>query len=194
MNTGYKPNEYTGDRPGRFVFVFSFFSISLPLASKPLTISIDKNHNGDVLSLISRTGTLLLAISILAGLAIAAEEDKGYTINLGTNENLGSYLVNETGFSLYYFINDPGNGTSTCFGDCIKSWPAFHAEKIIVPESLNASDFTEVIRTDGINQTAYKGWPLYFYYEDTAPGDVKGHGVNDLWFVVSPEDFIIIEA
>jgi len=155
---------------------------------------LTKNTEVIILSLISRTSTLLLAISILASLAIATEEDKGYTINLGTNESFGSYLVNETGFTLYYFINDPGDGTSTCYGDCIKSWPAFYAEKIIVPESLNASDFTEVIRTDGINQTAYKGWPLYLYYEDTAPGDIKGHGVNEVWFIVIPEDFVIIEA
>lgn len=151
-----------------------------------------KNQKVILLALILKTSTLLLAISILAGLAIAEENNK-YTVDLSTDESR-SYLVNETGFALYYFINDPGNGTSICYDDCLKSWPAFYAENITLPESLNASDFTEVIRTDGTKQTAYKGWPLYFFNEDTAPGDLKGLEVSDDWFLVSPEDFIIIEA
>jgi len=146
------------------------------------------------LPLIIKTTVLLLAFCILAGFAIAAEENSKYTVDLSTDESRGSYLVNETGFALYYYIDDPGNGTSICYGDCLKSWQPFYAENITVPESLNASDFTEVIRTDGMKQTAYKGWPLYFFYRDTVPGDLKGQGVNDVWFLVSPEDFIIIEA
>lgn len=162
--------------------------------SKALTISRAKIIRVILLRLILKTSILLLAISILAGLTTAAEENGEYTVNLITNETIGSYLVNETGFALYYFINDPGNGNSACYGDCIKSWPAFYAEKITVPESLNAADFTPAVRTDGLNQTAYKGWPLYFYYEDTAPGDIKGHGMNGDWFLVNLEDFVVIEA
>ena len=137
---------------------------------------------------------LVLVISMMAGMVLAEEENGEYTVNLVTDEDFGSYLVNETGFSLYYYIDDPGNGTSACYDDCLNSWPAFYAENITVPESLNSSDFTEVIRTDGTKQTAYKGWPLYFYSEDAAPGDIKGQGVNEVWFLLIPEDFVIIEA
>lgn len=142
----------------------------------------------------SNMSILMLAILMMAGLAIATEENGEYTVNLVTNEDFGSYLVNETGFALYYYIDDPGNGTSICNDDCLESWPAFYAENITVPESLNASDFTEVVRTDGVKQTAYKGWPLYFYSKDTASGDFNGQGVNDVWFLLVPEEFVIIEV
>jgi predicted lipoprotein with Yx(FWY)xxD motif len=69
------------------------------------------------------------------------------------------------------------------------AWPAFYAENISVPESLNASEFTAAIRTDGMEQTAYRGWPLYYYYKDIRPGDVLGQNVNSVWFVVNATDF-----
>ncbi len=131
-------------------------------------------------------GILVLAFSLLAGLAIAADNMNGYTVNLVINDTLGSDLVNETGFTIYYFENDaPGNGTSTCTGGCSEIWPPFYAENITVPESLNAMDFTDAMRTDGMEQTAYKGWPLYLYSKDTKPGDANGQGVNGIWFVVN---------
>ena len=133
---------------------------------------------------------LLLAFSLSAGMAIAADEMSEYTVNLSTNDTLGTYLVNETGFSLYYFANDaPGNGSSTCYGNCMVAWPPFYAENISVPESLNASEFTDAMRTDEKEQTAYRGWPLYYYFKDTKPGDVLGQNVNKVWFVVNATNF-----
>jgi len=132
----------------------------------------------------------VLAFSLLATAAIAAEEMGGYTVDVATNKTLGSYLVNDTGFALYYFMHDaPGNGTSTCYGKCAGIWPSFYEENVTVPEGLNASDFTAVMRTDGKEQTAYIGWPLYFYFKDTEPGDVYGQGINNIWFVVNPKEF-----
>jgi predicted lipoprotein with Yx(FWY)xxD motif len=143
-----------------------------------------------LLSFECKLSFLLLAFSLLAGMAIAAEEMGEYTVNLATNETLGTYLVNETGFSLYYFANDaPGNGSSTCYGKCMVAWPPFYAKNISVPESLNASEFTAAIRTDEKDQTAYRGWPLYYYYKDTKAGDVLGQNVNKVWFVVNATDF-----
>jgi predicted lipoprotein with Yx(FWY)xxD motif len=131
-----------------------------------------------------------MAFFLLAGMAIAVDEMNEYTINLATNDTLGSYLVNETGFTLYYFAKDaPGNGTSTCYGKCMEAWPPFYAENITAPESLNASEFTDATRTDGKEQTAYRGWPIYFYFKDTTAGDVFGQNVNDVWFVVNATNF-----
>lgn len=145
---------------------------------------------GDLLSFECKLSFLLLAFSLVAGMAIAAEEMGEYTVNVATNDTLGAYLVNETGFSLYYFAKDaPGNGESTCYGECMNAWPLFYAENITVPESLNATEFTDAMRTDGEAQTAYRGWPLYYYYKDTKPGDVLGQNVSDVWFVVNATDF-----
>lgn len=114
-------------------------------------------------------------------------ENEMYTVNVSSSADLGMYLVNETGFTLYYFTNDAqGKGTSACNGQCAVNWPPFYAEKIVVPMGLNASDFTSMMRTDGKEQTAYKGWPLYHYSMDMKSGDALGQGKNNVWFVVNP--------
>ena len=49
-----------------------------------------------------------------------------------------------------------------------------------------AGDYTLVVRDDGKKQWAYKGKPLYYFTPDTNPGDTKGQGVGNVWFVVTP--------
>lgn len=137
---------------------------------------------------------LVFVVSLLATAAMA-EMTGNYAVDIASNETLGTYLVNDTGFTLYYFANDaPGNGTSTCYGECVRLWPLFYAENIVIPEGLNETDFTVVEREDGKLQTAYKGWPLYFYYLDMKKGDVLGQGVRDVWFVVNPTEFPPVET
>ncbi len=137
-----------------------------------------------------KLAVLVIALALLATTATAAEMSANYTINESTSAKLGTYLVNQTGFTLYYFMNDkPGNGMSTCTGQCVKNWPAFYTENITVPATLNKTDFTAVKRNDGIEQIAFKGWPLYYYYKDTKPGDALGQGVGSVWHIVNPTNF-----
>jgi predicted lipoprotein with Yx(FWY)xxD motif len=139
------------------------------------------------LSLKSKSGVFILALVFLTAMGMAIEEMGKYSINLSTNDTLGTFLVNETGFTLYYFMNDaPGNGISNCSGKCAEIWPPFYAEILTVPDGLNADDFASQLRGDGKEQTAYKGWPLYFYYKDIEPKDAYGQGLNKIWFVVNP--------
>jgi predicted lipoprotein with Yx(FWY)xxD motif len=35
-------------------------------------------------------------------------------------------------------------------------------------------------------QAEYDGHPLYFYAADKNPGEIKGHGVGNVWHVLSP--------
>ena len=46
---------------------------------------------------------------------------------------------------------------------------------------------------DGAQQTTYYGWPIYYFSGDSAAGDVKGEGVNKLWFVAKP-DYTVLFA
>ena len=137
----------------------------------------------------SKLGLSVLVVALLATAAVA-EMANNYTINTTTNKTMGTYLVNQTGFTLYYFKMDPGNGTSTCSGGCATLWPPFYAKNVTVPTGLNATDFTSITRMDGMNQTAFKGWPLYHYSMDMKPGDVKGQGFKGIWFVVDPMKFL----
>jgi len=136
----------------------------------------------------SKLGLSVLVVAILATAAVA-EMANNYAINTSTNKTLGTYLVNQTGFTLYYFKMDPGNGTSTCSGDCVTLWPPFYAKNVTVPTGLNTSDFASITRKDSMKQTTFKGWPLYHYSKDMMPGDAKGQGFKGIWFVVDPMKF-----
>lgn len=46
--------------------------------------------------------------------------------------------------------------------------------------------FGVVTHPDGGQQVTFLGWPLYYYAEDTKPGDTNGQGLQGVWYVVSP--------
>lgn len=118
-----------------------------------------------------------------------------YTVKVANSTKYGSYLVNGSGFTLYYFAPDTvGNATSPAVSKCntaeacISVWPAFYVSKEVVPPSLNASNFTTITRTDGSPQLAYKGHPLYLYIGDTSAGAVTGNDIDingGYWYVAS---------
>ena len=115
------------------------------------------------------------------------------TVKVAPDAQYGQILVCGRGLTLYYFTRDtPGSGVSTCTGACLANWPVFYAGTVRVSPPLSAADFGEITRTDGAKQTTWKGWPLYFYAPDTAPGDVKGHGVNGVWFVINPSGMVTL--
>jgi len=111
-----------------------------------------------------------------------------YTVGLGTDAKLGNYLVDSLGKTLYYFDKDPVDA-SVCSGTCLENWPAFHADAILAPKGVNASDFSEITREDGTKQTTFKGYPLYYFAKDAKRGDLNGQAVNNVWFVVDPAEF-----
>jgi predicted lipoprotein with Yx(FWY)xxD motif len=107
-------------------------------------------------------------------------------VNLGQNDELGSFLVDEKGMSLYLFTKDTPN-TSNCYEKCAVAWPPLlTAGDPAAGEGVDASMLGTTNRTDGTVQVTYNGWPLYYYEKDKAPGDVVGQNVGEVWFVVSP--------
>ncbi|MFZ2074387.1 hypothetical protein [Methanoregula sp.] len=114
------------------------------------------------------------------------------TVGVATSP-LGNILVDAQGKTLYYFASDiPASGASACSGSCSGIWPVFYSDKITVSPPLMVSDFSSFVRADGSNQTAYRGWPLYYYQGDTKPGDVSGEDVKKVWFVVRPDETVMI--
>ncbi|MDG6925601.1 MAG: hypothetical protein JRN09_03515 [Nitrososphaerota archaeon] len=118
-----------------------------------------------------------------------------YTVGVAQNATLGNYLINGAGFTLYYFANDTvGTATSppvsacTTALSCVAVWPPFYASNIVVApgSGLSASDFTTFTRSDGSNQTAYMGHPLYLFIGDRSPGQTTGNALRlngGLWYV-----------
>jgi predicted lipoprotein with Yx(FWY)xxD motif len=80
------------------------------------------------------------------------------------------------------------NGKPTCYDECAQAWPALEATgEVAAGDGLEQSLLGTVERRDGATQVTYGGLPLYHFSGDEAPGDTAGQGLNDVWFVLSPE-------
>ena len=92
-------------------------------------------------------------------------------------------FTNGAGMTLYTFDKDTaGSGKSVCNGPCAQLWPP-----LIAPADAKPSgEWTVVTRDDGAKQWAYRGKPIYAYSKDTAAGERKGDGFNQLWSLAKP--------
>ena len=99
--------------------------------------------------------------------------------------DLGTILVDGDGLTLYLFVPDD-QGPSTCEGDCLAAWPALAGPATAGEGADEALLGTAARADDGTDQVTYNGWPLYYFAQDSAPGDVNGQGVGDNWYVVDP--------
>jgi predicted lipoprotein with Yx(FWY)xxD motif len=97
----------------------------------------------------------------------------------------GMVLANGHGLTLYYYSADKrGSGTSVCTGGCATAWPPL-AAPVKAPAGVRLPGRLGVItRPDGVKQVTLKGYPLYFYIGDKAPGQVKGNGIGGAWHVI----------
>lgn len=118
-------------------------------------------------------------------------EVPGNSVQLMDHATLGSILTDQDGFTLYYFSRD-FQSTSVCEGGCLSAWPVFYADELTLDEGLEESDFATITRSDGDQQTTYKGWPLYYYADDAKAGDANGEGANDIWFVAKPDYSVML--
>ena len=106
-------------------------------------------------------------------------------INTSSKAGIGTYLVDGNGITLYWTTLD-SVGQSNVTGAILANWPIFYSLNIVVPSSLNASDFASITRGDGTKQTTYKGRPIYYYINDQTAGNTFGQGINGIWFAVDP--------
>ena len=97
----------------------------------------------------------------------------------------GPALAGEDGMTLYVLFGDNEDG-SGCIDACEGAWPPFTIEagtEIVAGEGVTG-EFPTITRPDGTTQVTWFGRPLYYYADDTTPGDARGHEVGDVWFVV----------
>jgi predicted lipoprotein with Yx(FWY)xxD motif len=117
-------------------------------------------------------------------------------IHLDSNAAVGKHIVDKDGKSLYYFAND-ADGQSACTGGCLTTWPVFYADSATTTYTggLSSGDFKTITTAGGVKQTAYKGWPLYYYAPGGMPeaaGETKGEGTGNVWFVAKTNYSITI--
>jgi predicted lipoprotein with Yx(FWY)xxD motif len=108
-------------------------------------------------------------------------------VTVATDAKLGSYLVASNGMTLYMYTKDT-KYTSNCKDTCVVNWPPYTPKggEALVPGIGITGELVDIGRDDGVIQLAYKGVPLYFFKNDTKPGDTTGQNVGGVWFVVKP--------
>jgi predicted lipoprotein with Yx(FWY)xxD motif len=99
----------------------------------------------------------------------------------------GTFLVDSSGRAPYLFEADKSS-TSTCNGACAAAWPPLTTTGApTAGTGVKASLLGTSKRDDGKMEVTYDGHPLYYFANDTAPGDIKGQGVDAFgaeWYVV----------
>jgi predicted lipoprotein with Yx(FWY)xxD motif len=120
----------------------------------------------------------------------AAEESEaaGGAVEITVSEtSAGSALAGEGGMTLYIFDNDTG-GESSCYEGCATNWPPLLVEGGAEPTAGEGvtGDIGVTARTDGTVQVTYEDMPLYYFANDSAPGDATGDGVGGVWHIAIP--------
>jgi len=116
----------------------------------------------------------------------ASVSGDGEEIKVATNAELGTFLVDEDGMTLYLFTKD-SPGVTTCFDACLQAWPPLLTNgEPRADDGVTGSKLGTITRDDGSIQVTYDGLPLYYYITDVKPGDTTGQGVGGVWFVVKP--------
>ncbi|MFZ5429564.1 MAG: fasciclin domain-containing protein [Bacteroidota bacterium] len=112
-------------------------------------------------------------------------------VKISEHQNLGKIITDTNGMTLYFLSRD-AKDFSNCTGTCLENWPVFYNPGLMVGEGLNADDFGTIVREDGMKQTTYKGWPLYYYIHDINPGQAIGEGRSNTWFAAKPDYTIML--
>src|SRR5215208_2731796 len=109
-----------------------------------------------------------------------------WNVQVGFTEELGPFLTDAEGMTVYLFLKDEKAGESACYDDCAAAWPAVPAaEGTMLPPGIQGT-LSAIDRTDGSQQMTYNDIPLYYFAKDAAPGDTTGQDVGDVWYVVTP--------
>jgi len=101
------------------------------------------------------------------------------TIGPTSSGTLGMFLTGPNGLTLYTKSGDTAT-SSTCTGQCATSWPPLTvtAGQQVTGGTGVTGTFATLTRADGSTQVTYNGLPLYYWVQDTKPGDVTGQGVG----------------
>ena len=123
--------------------------------------------------------------------------DTAVSLDVRQKEDLGTFLTDASGRSLYLFEADTAvagsrQRASTCYDECAQAWPPLLVEGEPVPANpaVRAQLLGTVERRDGAKQVTYNGWPLYYYARDQNPGDTNGQDVEGFgaeWYLVTPD-------
>ena len=129
----------------------------------------------------------VISVALVLGIAASAVA-KHHAVKIRHSDQLGNYFTDTEGMTLYWFKKDSPS-VSVCAGPCLEKWPIYFRPTVAAPAGVNESDFATITREDGKQQTTFRGYPLYYFFNDKKPGDTTGQGVNNIWYVIDPGNF-----
>src|SRR4051812_96081 len=113
-----------------------------------------------------RTPIALIAAALIAGVAACGSPShSGKDANPSTSpkpvgveiaeSSLGPILTDQDGRTLYAFVNDK-DGSSSCTGQCIATWPALVSKKAVAAgPGVNKTLLSQTNRAEGTTQATY---------------------------------------
>jgi predicted lipoprotein with Yx(FWY)xxD motif len=134
---------------------------------------------------LATAAVLAAALAGMAGVAAFAQSEPDDLVVSTVSDELGTYLVDPDGRTLYFFTRDVTPGVSLCNGPCAENWPPLLVQEnqaVVAGEGVTGV-LGIVPRADGSLMATYDGRPLYHWKDDAAAGDVLGQGVGGVWFV-----------
>jgi predicted lipoprotein with Yx(FWY)xxD motif len=107
------------------------------------------------------------------------------TVALADNAKIGKkILVDDKGMTLYVYDKDTAGKAATCTGACEKAWPGEYVEGTpTYGDGLTASMFSIIKNSEGEDQLAVNGKPLYHWVNDKKAGDATGQDINSFYVV-----------
>ena len=123
--------------------------------------------------------SLLLGAVALAAISLPAFAEDFVGGAIKTVDIGGKMVLTDgaSGMTLYTFDKDTVANETVCYDECAINWPP----AIAAADAVAEGDYTLVARTDGTQMWAYDGKPLYFWKNDTKPGDTTGDMVGEVW-------------
>jgi predicted lipoprotein with Yx(FWY)xxD motif len=121
--------------------------------------------------------SLMIATEQLVG-----ADEKNYIVDENGDyiegEGSTTYFTDAEGRTLYIFAAADSTNTNNCTGDCEDAWPVFHVDIESLPSGINSDHIGEFTAHGDRQQLTYKGWPVYYFVNDTERGDNKGVSVG----------------
>lgn len=112
----------------------------------------------------------------LVNAQLVGHDGKAYKSDFTEGVARTLYFTDDRGRSIYTFSRDSAQKnkfTNSTFSNNVV-WPIYETDKIVVPSTLDKTLFSSTT-VFGKKQLTYKGWPLYYFGQDSATrGKTKG--------------------
>ena len=126
---------------------------------------------------------------MIANEQLVGEDGNTYTSDYEMGEENTTFFTDANGRTIYIFSFDEA-GTNNFTNEDFSNnsvWPIYHTNIESLPAGVSEEDFGEITVHGQETQLTYKGWPLYYFGQDSERGDTKGVSFPEpgIWPIVN---------